>query len=272
MQAQDGNHWAKEVIDDFDRNGFFSGDITIIQPDVPINKGEFALASNKYFSFGKNNTSFDEALLIAKDVGYMQNANFSDYISREEACVVFCKMIKEDGSEDDSPFTDSGDISIWAKKSVSCLAQKKIIIGYPDLSFRPKNLLTKAEFFTMLSRVEGSGGTSDVLPIDLVNEEIDDIEIGIIHFESGEVRVELIDDELQMQSGETLQLSIALPQDEYDSEIYFETEDENLITFDKELGLLVCKSEGGTQITFTTEDKKYIKKININTIKKEEAK
>ena len=88
----------------------------------------------------------------------MQNANVKDNVAREEACAIICKIMNEDAIEEEICFADSGDITSWAKGYVSALAKKKVFIGFPDNTFKPKSFLTKAELLTALSRVEGVGG------------------------------------------------------------------------------------------------------------------
>lgn len=59
----------------------------------------------------------------------------------------------------DDVFTD---VDMWAKDYINELAAADIVTGYPDGTFRPDDMVTRAEFVTMLMRIIGEeGGTSE---------------------------------------------------------------------------------------------------------------
>ena len=51
----------------------------------------------------------------------------------------------------------------WSKDSIDILASNKIVNGYPDGTFKPRNSITRAQFAKVISNVLGSG-LSDVIP------------------------------------------------------------------------------------------------------------
>ena len=50
-------------------------------------------------------------------------------------------------------FSDSANVSGYAKDAVGTLSAKGIINGYPDNSFKPKNTVTRAETASILNNI-----------------------------------------------------------------------------------------------------------------------
>ena len=69
-------------------------------------------------------------------------------ITREQACVIFHNHSNENGG-DRLSFVDKESISSWAKSGVAFCAEKNIVGGYPDGTFRPKANATRAEMAKM---------------------------------------------------------------------------------------------------------------------------
>lgn len=82
-----------------------------------------------------------------------------DYISREQMAVMIAGALKLAGSPlpsgGDLPFSDKSQISSWSSGPVAAACSMKIISGYPDGSFRPGEMATRAEALVMLSRLTG---------------------------------------------------------------------------------------------------------------------
>ena len=255
------NHWASDVIQSFMNQGF-DKIINFDTSDLDIAKGEFAFVVNKYLAFESLDLSLEDSLKVATKQGYFQNAKIDDLISREEACVVFQKFLKIDSSDDDSKFEDDLEISIWAKSSVNTLKKLGIVIGYPDGEFKPKRMLTKAEFITMLSRINGTGGPDEPPLLPLVDEEQQNLEVGVIVFKDGEIKINMIEDELNLTSGDTILLSFASPTE--DEVVNVTIGDESIAQFDKDLNTLTALASGETTITFSTEDNSFTNQIKLN--------
>lgn len=71
-------------------------------------------------------------------------------ITREEAVTMLARFAAYSGAELENTagsktFTDEASISRWAKDAVKLCAGAGIVEGYPDGSFRPKGLITRAE-------------------------------------------------------------------------------------------------------------------------------
>ena len=64
---------------------------------------------------------------------------------------MLANLLKLDGAGTSS-FSDADDIASWAQASVSSLVAAGIMIGYPDGSFRPQEVITRAEAVVMINK------------------------------------------------------------------------------------------------------------------------
>lgn len=85
-------------------------------------------------------------------------------VTRQEIAVLLTKML---GYDNEIPFgnkkyTDDEDIASWAKNSVYVLSERGIYAGYDDGSFKPKRIISRQEFVSLLGR-HLSGNYSDEL-------------------------------------------------------------------------------------------------------------
>ena len=163
------NHWAKNEIENFVSKGYVSGyDDATFRPDNDITRAEFVRMVNEYFGFtngeGENFKDVDSDKWYYKDVcigikegyinGYDDNTFRPDApITREEVASIITNItnLSKNGS---TKFNDDNEIGSWAKNSVYALADNKIMCGYKDNTFRPKNKITRAESVATLSRVQ----------------------------------------------------------------------------------------------------------------------
>ena len=224
--------------------------------------GEFTKVVNSYYSYGDTD-SIEDAIEIASDKGYMKNVNPEETISREEACAIFCKLTNTDISSDEVSFIDTFEISTWAVPYVSAMVNSEIIIGYPDNSFKPQKLLTKAEFIIMLSRINGVGGADDEDEIELIFDDLENIEVGIIEFSGDTASVYPVMESINLESGDKIILTLSKPVNVEDEDIVIDGYDSTLIDFDEDFNLLSAKAKGDTTITFRTKDNTYVKNIKI---------
>jgi hypothetical protein len=65
-------------------------------------------------------------------------------ISREDVAVLIWRACQGENVSE-SKFSDDGEVSSYAKNAVNWLKEKGIVAGYEDGSFRPKNLISRAE-------------------------------------------------------------------------------------------------------------------------------
>ena len=70
-----------------------------------------------------------------------------DAVTREELCTMIYRAMPElfKNNNSETVFTDDSDISDYSREAVYALFNEKIINGYSDGSFLPKNNSTRAE-------------------------------------------------------------------------------------------------------------------------------
>jgi len=165
------NHWAGKQISDWVTKGLIKGypDGTF-KPDNSITRAEFMSLANRSFGFVTDaHIEFSDVLPTdwfagevakAASVGYI--AGYEDgtirpnkMISRQESAVILARILKLDlstASSQASNFKDAKEIPSWSKGVVCALAAKNIMNGYPDGSFQPGTLISRAEAVVMLDR------------------------------------------------------------------------------------------------------------------------
>ncbi|MEW6572995.1 MAG: S-layer homology domain-containing protein [Bacillota bacterium] len=82
----------------------------------------------------------------------------NDAITREEATVVLARALNLAAPEGatDLRYKDSDKISLWARDSVAIAAARGIVTGFPDGTFRPRTLASRAECAVMVFRLTGA--------------------------------------------------------------------------------------------------------------------
>ena len=90
---------------------------------------------------------------LTTDHSYVEKLIKEGKITREEAASIIANITNL-SSNSNFKFTDDSKISNWAKPSVYALAENKIMGGYENGAFRPKNKITRAEAVVTLSRVK----------------------------------------------------------------------------------------------------------------------
>lgn len=162
-------HWAYDSIKQFIEKGYISGyEDKTFKPNNSITRAEFVKIVNKVFNFteqgGENFKDIEpgkwyyEDICIGVRVGYIngyEDGTFrpNEPISREEAASIISTITNLSGNSS-LKFVDDNKIGAWAKSSVYALAENKIMTGYEDNTFRPKNKITRAEAVATLSRVK----------------------------------------------------------------------------------------------------------------------
>ena len=164
-------HWSQSEIDIFIKNGYIQGyeDLTF-RPDLSITRAEFITIVNKVLGFkkvGKENFGdinkdqwFYEQICIAIEAGYIQGYEDNtfkpnNFITREEVASILTSIKKNKDENIDKSFLywDNKEISNWAKSSVEGALENGYMGGYGDITFRPKNNITRAESVVVLNRL-----------------------------------------------------------------------------------------------------------------------
>ncbi len=151
------------------------------RPDNSISRGE--ITQMLYNLFGSGSTADSSILKGFNDVGSghwaanvlswtVENGYLSGYadgaiqpdksITRGELAIIMKRLI------DSKKLLDEADISLpdfsdidghWAAGAIAVLSGKGIVQGYPDGTFRPENVVTRAEAVTMISRLLGKSSS-----------------------------------------------------------------------------------------------------------------
>lgn len=157
-------HWAEQQIDAFSELGILKGYNGSFRPNDSITRGEMAVILDRIMDYQESAensfTDLDEnfytdAILKANASGIMlgdgDTVRPNDAITRQEATVLLSRALGIEGNGDLTQFSDSGNISPWARKAIGAMADRGYIQGYGD-EFLPLNHITRAEVVTILNR------------------------------------------------------------------------------------------------------------------------
>ena len=160
-------HWAQDTIEDLVNRRIIEGypDGTF-RPNNNITRAEFTSLLVRAFDLksGLGKVFSDTADHWARD--YIKTANYhglvngysdtlfgpDDPVTREQIAAMVVNATKAGSVNESETFTDSAQISAWAKEPVAKAAAAGLITGYPDGSFKPKANATRAEAAVILDR------------------------------------------------------------------------------------------------------------------------
>ena len=134
--------------------GVMRGDIGgNLNPERNITRAEFVTMVNRAYGYTKMGTNpfkdnrsadwFYEDICIAHQAGYFSGtsktmASPNKYLTREQAAVLIGRnMMLEQGTGESLGFSDSRQLSEWSRHMIQAVAKEKIILGYPNGTFRP---------------------------------------------------------------------------------------------------------------------------------------
>ena len=162
------NHWAKNCVEKLVNSKIISGypDGTI-RPDNEVTHAEAVALLSKAAQLKPKNKvklAFSDAAEIPSWLNdYLQAAVDYEVISensfkplkkvtRQEMAVMIVKAFELDEKDTaELPFKDLEGVSDSVKNSIGCTYKMKIILGYPDNSFKPEKSISRAEAFTIIS-------------------------------------------------------------------------------------------------------------------------
>lgn len=170
------NHWAKSDIDFVIQRGLFGGTgDDKFSPNMPMTRGMFVTVLGKLAKAdltGFNSTDFKDVKSDAYYLPYIQWANTSGIvngisseefapdmeISREQMAVMLLNYIKAMNIDlaklnEENQFSDTDEMSTWAKEAVKAIQMSGILSGKPDNKFDPKGIATRAEVSSMLRKL-----------------------------------------------------------------------------------------------------------------------
>src|SRR5665648_83662 len=154
-------HWAQTTIQSWVDNGLIKGypDGTF-KPDNNITRAEFITLVNRAFEYTNTapisftdvnqNAWYASAIGVAVEAGYISGypdgtMKPENPISREEAATIIMRiknLVANPAAV--SVYTDASSIT-WGKGEIGAVTAAKIMQGYPDGSFMPRGLITRAE-------------------------------------------------------------------------------------------------------------------------------
>ena len=162
------DHWAKKYIKELIEQGIIScyPDNTF-RPDNNITRAEFVTIVVKAFDFKSNELHIFEDTINHWAMDYISagienkiilgygNDMFGpdDLITREQMTIIICKAMRLSIEFSEISFKDNSQVSDWAVNYVASAVREKIINGYPDNTFKPKNYLSRAEAATVIYNV-----------------------------------------------------------------------------------------------------------------------
>src|SRR5450830_1859425 len=163
FQATDiSGHWAQVKIQSWIDKGLIKGypDGTF-KPDQDITRAEFMALVNRAFGYTAvapiTYTDVKAGSWYAPEVAKAQAAGYitgypdgtmkpENPITREEVATIVARIknLTSDANAADK-YTDASKIGSWSKGQVGAVTYAKIMQGYPDGSFKPQGLMTRAE-------------------------------------------------------------------------------------------------------------------------------
>ncbi|MDD4549940.1 MAG: S-layer homology domain-containing protein [Syntrophomonadaceae bacterium] len=160
-------HWAESAINQLVSSGAISGyPGGYFKPDNTISRAEFATVMVKAFKlqsrkgqmftdtanhWAKNHIATAEAYGIVS--GYSKDRfGPDDPITREQMAVMITKAAGISSAGGGKKFSDSNNISGWARNAVTSASKKGIINGYKDNTFKPKDQASRAEAVTVITK------------------------------------------------------------------------------------------------------------------------
>ncbi|WP_188208242.1 glycosyl hydrolase family 18 protein [Alkalibacillus aidingensis] len=99
-----------------------------------------------------------EEIEIARDLGYLEGKSTTEfdpdaYLTRAELAKILDNIFEYPLEDDSNPFSDLRS-DHWAYDSIVALYRQDIIGGFPDGSFRPGTLSTRAQMAALMERME----------------------------------------------------------------------------------------------------------------------
>lgn len=161
-------HWAEPTLSEWLEQGYISGyEDGTVRPNQGVTRAEFLSFVNRVFAFNrtgeisfsdvKENDWYYENIAIAVEAGLMNGYSDGTFrpnqiISREEIATVVGRLLALSEMETGSRFSDAEAIANWAIGHVGSVREHGILTGYPDGSYQPSQLATRAEAVIVLER------------------------------------------------------------------------------------------------------------------------
>ncbi|KKM10750.1 hypothetical protein SY88_11695 [Clostridiales bacterium PH28_bin88] len=175
-------HWAQLDIDLLSSHGVIDGYTNgAFQPKNYVTRAEFAKILIKALGAEDEVWTLETVPSVFRDVGaehwargYIQLAyelgiirgfddgSFrpGDYIRRMDMATMLVRALRIDGQSGVLPaYTDAAQIPAWAQHDITIASERKLVGGFPDNTFRPRELATRAEAAAMVNRLMDEFGS-----------------------------------------------------------------------------------------------------------------
>lgn len=166
--GSDNGHWAEKTLSAWAERGWLKGDGTgNLRPDDEVTRAEFASMINRAFGLPPASvfpvfSDLPETDWAYADIqaavahGYMKGYGKSlagphRRITREEAAVMIARLLGLDGCTVDLAYKDRDKIG-WSASAVTAVSRAGILNGFPDGTFRPWHIMTRAEAVVSIDR------------------------------------------------------------------------------------------------------------------------
>ena len=166
------NHWGREYVERLAEKGIVSGfEDNTYRPEECVTRAEYIklvvcalgteLTQNEYFTDVSRGDWYFKYISAAKEAGLAGGFDGlfrpNDLITREDAAVILSRASGKGNTGGAAEFSDSADISDYAKQAVSQLSADGIINGV-NSEFLPKKTATRAEAAAMICRFSDKYG------------------------------------------------------------------------------------------------------------------
>lgn len=155
-------HWAQKQIESWLKKGWLKGfDDGSVKPNQSITRAEFVTLVNRFFEVTKTQPvkftdvpstgwvyeEFSKAASLGYITGYGDKVRPYDPVTRQEAAVIFSKLLLMEGGDPAvlDQFKDRNQIAAWSEHDVAGMIDSGIMKGYPNGNFSPKQAMTRAE-------------------------------------------------------------------------------------------------------------------------------
>lgn len=174
-----GGHWAEGQVLAFALRGVLAGyPDGSFKPNATTTRAEFIKMLCATVGLGPENTSTQSLRDVPRDnwvhpwveaavkAGLLKVSDYpnglgpDDPMSRKEMAVLLARGADlEDEAKREAgallPFTDTVQLPGWLKGYIKVVVDEGLLKGYPNLTFRPSGLLTRAESATVMARLAG---------------------------------------------------------------------------------------------------------------------
>ncbi len=166
------NHWGREYVERLAKKGIVLGfEDNTYRPEKCVTRAEYIklvvcalgteLTENEYFTDVLRGDWYFKYISAAKEAGLAGGFDGlfrpNDLITREDAAVILSRASGKENAGGAAEFSDSADISDYAKQAVGQLSADGIINGV-NSEFLPKKTATRAEAAAMICRFSDKYG------------------------------------------------------------------------------------------------------------------